>query len=48
MGAGLDWLNEVVERRGWKIFRFNFFPGYSQVVCAHPDSARVVLQKGHT
>ena len=46
MGAALDWIVELTKTNGWKSMRMCYGPTINQFLAVHPDTARIVLQKG--
>ena len=46
MGAALDWMNSLANTHGWKAFKVSYGPTLNMLVCAHPDTASVILRSG--
>ena len=45
-GGTLDWLSGLQTKHGWKTVKVVFGPMWYQLVCLHPDTAKVVLRSG--
>ena len=46
MGAALDWLSGLQTRHGWRTTKLVFGPMWYQLVCLHPEAAKVALRSG--
>ena len=46
MGAALDWIKGLASTHGWKAFKVSYGPTLNMLVCAHPDTASVILRSG--
>ena len=46
MGAALDWFSGLQTKHGWKTTKLVMGPMWYQLVCLHPDAAKVALRSG--
>ena len=46
MGKMLDLYCELVLKENWKVAKIKYGPGLYQLLCLHPDTARIILKSG--